>query len=89
MTMTATKLAVPTIHINGSSREFLINDMLQATDAIRAAIDAVRKAAPNARDYYPQGTGAFDRAMTEHRARLAKLESVWSEIGEIIEATAE
>ena len=55
----------------------------EASAAIRAAIDAVGRATPNARDYYVQESGADLEAMREHVSRLGRLESVLDEIDAI------
>ena len=73
-------LATPTIHLNGTSAKELFEGYLAAYRAIGAAIDAVQKACPNGRDYYPQGNEAIQQALAEHRARLEKLIEVRREI---------
>lgn len=73
----------PTIHLNGTSRQRLLDDLTAAADAMREAHRAVCNASPNARDYYPQGSDAFGAADDEHRARLARLESVLAELNEL------
>jgi hypothetical protein len=58
-TTTTTTLAVPTIHLNGTSRESLMEDLLGAYHALTEAIAALGRACPNGRDYYPQGNDAL------------------------------
>lgn len=65
--------ALPTVHLNGTGVDALFNEAVEAGEALRTAAEAVARAAPNARDYYPQGPGAFDEAQREHEARLAAL----------------
>jgi hypothetical protein len=75
----------PTIHLNGTSREALESALEDANVAIGYAIEALAKAAPNGRDYYPQGDNAFNQARNEHVARIAKLTDVLADIQALYE----
>lgn len=75
-------LAVPTIHLNGTSKEALLKDLTHAGQAIVQAISALQVAAPHGRDY-PQGPDAFRAANDEHIARIQKLQDVLSELAYI------
>ena len=68
----AAGLTLPTVHRNGTSREELLRQVQDAGQAVFQARDALAKASPNARDYYPQGMSAFPAAVKEHdrRARM-------------------
>lgn len=79
-------LAVPTIHSNGTSEESLLEQFGDARVAILKAQEALAKAAPNGRDYYPQGDAALRKAQDEHRARVDALTRVEQELYEIMEA---
>lgn len=63
----------PTIHLNGTGGEALMSDLIETNNALRAAIAALEKMAPNGRDYYPQGNDAISEASKEHRARIDAL----------------
>jgi hypothetical protein len=81
-----TILATPTVHINGTSKQALID---QLGDAIHALHEAGRKlaaATPNARDYYVQGNDAFTTAMRQHDARMTKLREIVAELETIGDA---
>ena len=80
--------SIPTIHLNGTSKDALLDGYIDAREAIRAAIDKLCETAPNGRDYYPQGDGAFEKARDEHIARLKRLHDVATELGEIAERIA-
>lgn len=82
-------MRVPTIHLNGTSQERLLEVHENAGRALGAAIDALSDAAPNGRDFYPQGEQALSEAMREHRARMEKLNEVRSELVQLMEAIAE
>lgn len=73
-------MQTPTIHLNGTSREALQEQIAEACSAIRAAENALIAAQPNARDYYPQGDGAYRRAECEHARRLSALVDVRTEL---------
>jgi len=81
-------LSVPTVHLNGTSREELVTQLTEASNAVRDAITAVQKASPNGRDYYPQGSGATQEALRQHANRLHNLTAVQRELVEIAEAIA-
>jgi len=76
-------LTVPTVHLNGTSREELLRQLQDAWQAVFQARDALAKASPNARDYYPQGEHAYP----DRRARA--LLAVEQEISRLAEAIAD
>lgn len=78
----------PTVHLNGTSRESLFEQYAEAAQALRQAIDAHERSAPNARDYYPQGPDVFSKARVEHWERSGKLRSVLQEISDLLESVA-
>lgn len=79
------RLRVPTIHLNGTSKKGLLEALETATSVLHRAEQAVAETAPNGRDYYPQGEGAFDEARNQHDLRAARLHSVREELCEIWE----
>lgn len=81
----AGRMMIPTIHLNGTSREELIKQLLNASDALLVAIDKLGDASPHGRDYYPQGPDAFLKAHDEHIARIGRLFDVKTEIDSIAE----
>ena len=79
----------PTIHLNGTAKQDLLEERYEAIRACAALREALAKAAPNARDYYPQGPHAHRLASVVWGARLGevgKLEKLLTdEVEEIIE----
>ncbi len=73
-------MKVPTIHLNGSDADVLYKQARDADHFIRVALQALYDMAPNARDYYPQGDGAFEAARKEHMARIDALIAVQEDI---------
>jgi len=79
-------LIVPSVHLNGTSREELTEQLEAAAAAVQEAIGALRRAAPNGRDYYPQGPQMIGRAIEQHTVRMDHLRTVLRELTEIFEA---
>lgn len=73
-------MQLPTIHLNGTSKERLVEDLCEASNAIDAAYDKLKQCGPNGRDYYPQGPEAMERAQAEHFSRLKRLDAVKKEV---------
>lgn len=78
-------LAIPSVHLNGTSKESLEQQLREAASAVATAIEKLNAAAPHPRDYYVQNGDAFMRAQAEYRVRLERLESVGKELLEIYE----
>jgi hypothetical protein len=70
--------------MNGSNPETLLEGLTEAYRAVDAAMRALDEAAPNGRDYYPQGPDAVQEATREHQLRAAKLRSVREELQELV-----
>jgi hypothetical protein len=82
------KLTLPTVHLNGSSREDLMTRYSTALAAVSSALDACYAASPHGRDYYVQEhqlgfQNAFYAAYKEHTDRLRKLTEVRDELKQI------
>ena len=75
--------AVPTVHLNGTSRAELLREYENAIRGVRDAIAAVEGAAPHGRDYYLNGT--LTQAQREHASRVARLVTVQRELERIYE----
>ena len=73
-------LTIPTIHLNGTSRESLVSQYADAASAVNTGIRALCENGPNARDYYVTGMGTFEKAVAEHVARIAKMQEVLNEL---------
>lgn len=73
-------MIVPTIHLNGTSKEQLLDDLGEASNALDAAYRALKECAPNGRDYYPQGAAALRQATEEHLDRLRRLDAIKAEV---------
>lgn len=78
-------MLAPTIHLNGTSRESLTEEYQTATDALRAAINALAAITINGRDYYPQGASAFQIANNRRAEMLNTLCNLRSEVEAVVE----
>lgn len=81
-------MQLPCIHLNGTSRESLVNDLEGAGNALELAYQALKETAPNGRDYYPLAEGAFGVAVKEHMDRLRRLDAIKTEVDELIRSIA-
>lgn len=82
-------MRAPSIHLNGTSGEQLCEAWAVAAEKLREAWHSVRAAAPNERDYYPQGDDAWREAMREYNVLLYKLGDVYTEVSEMYHAIEE
>ena len=73
-------MQLPCVHLNGTSKERLIEALCEASQALDLAYEALKRTAPNGRDYYPLGPGALPTAENEHFARLQRVDDVKQEI---------
>lgn len=80
---------IPTIHMNGTNKQTLLDDYQTAREALSNAKEKLMVAAPNGRDYYPQGDGAYEVARLEHGQRLARIEQVITELDIVVEGIAD
>jgi len=79
--MSETKgLIVPAVHLNGTSREHLLEQYADAYHALANAIELVAQTAPNGRDYYVQGDTVIRDATSQHQTRMDRLRSVRGEL---------
>lgn len=72
-------MITPTININGSSKDDLINARLDAMDRIAEAIEELKKVTPNGRDY----PGDNDQCLADrqtHYHRIKVLQDLYIEL---------
>lgn len=78
-----TDLAVPTVHLNGTSGGELMLQLTTAINAVLKAQEALCAAAPHGRDYYVKDDSEFYKARSEHHSRLVRLDTVRRELEDI------
>lgn len=76
-------MTIPMIHLNGTSKERLIDALGNASNALNDAYLALKETAPNGRDYYPLGPEAMESATQEHMSRLRQVDAVKKEIDDM------
>jgi hypothetical protein len=76
-------MVIPTVHLNGTSKEALLSQLSAAICALGKALESLAEASPHSRDYYIQEAGAFVRAEQEHAARISSVMVVRDELASI------
>lgn len=80
-----TKLAIPTIHLNGTGRDNLEREYAEALDAVSHAQQVVAKITVHGRDYYPQRDNhAFNQAQEQHLRHLRDLQEIHDDLTNIL-----
>ena len=69
-------MTLPTIHINGTDVEDLIEANTKAHQALQSALEAMHGAAPHGRDYYLQEAMAINKAIDDHCFRCHSISEV-------------
>ena len=73
-------LTIPTIHLNGTDAQRLLDALDAAGQALQQAQAALAQCTPNGRDYYVQAAGAFPKAIAEHEKRIDALRQIRHEL---------
>jgi len=76
----------PIIHRNGSRGPTLLEEYATADAAALALLQALQAIDLNGRDYYMQGTAAFEAARTEHQKRYTAVQNIRTELHEIMDS---
>lgn len=74
-------IAVPVIHLNGTSADELLSGLESAVLAVQETIQCLHVAAPNNRDYFPLNLEA--RVQDEHTIRARNLCEVRKQLTEM------
>ena len=69
-------LALPTVHMNGTSFKMLFDGYDEAADKLSDFTDAFGNIEFNARDYYVQDADAYTKARDERSAICAKIREI-------------
>jgi len=80
-----TALIAPKINLNGTSKEDLLRQCLQAVGALDEALAALREMTPHGRDYQTANSGTFELAAAQHRSRIERVTEVRREVETIAE----
>ena len=76
------QLTYPLVHMNGTSKEDLLDGYQKAWEALSRASDALAATSPHARDYYPKENGnrEYGYAYRQHLDRMCAIEVIMDEI---------
>jgi hypothetical protein len=69
----------PTININGTSKDDLINPRRDAMDALASVVEILKLVTPNGRDY-PRDLSQCVADRDKHHARLNQLRDIQNEL---------
>jgi hypothetical protein len=72
---------IPIIHLNGTSKESLLDGYFEVYKALKFSVDKLYDAAPNGRDYYIYGEGAFEKAKETDKGVFNRLLSLMDDPG--------
>lgn len=70
---------LPVLHMNGSGKDRLVNEVGNAHAALTGARDTMRGMGPNERDYYPV-PGLFEKARAQHWNQIDRLNEIIDEL---------
>ena len=76
----------PTVHLNGTGRDTLVDGYTEAWRAAAVAIEALERVEFHSRDYHVQGPGAYSVAAEQRQQKLIELNGVKHYIETILEA---
>ncbi|MGH7393936.1 MAG: hypothetical protein ACREM3_31425 [Candidatus Rokuibacteriota bacterium] len=78
-------MILPIVHLNGTSRDALVNLRIEACNALRAALEALAEMAPHGRDYYLV-PGRMEQALKQHEQRVDAVAKVYQALTAEVEA---
>lgn len=85
MSTFTTTVPMPTVHLNGTSRQRLLEGYTNAWKSLQSTIETLAKAECHPRDYYVNSdTEAYAKARAQRDQQFADLHRIQSEIGAII-----
>lgn len=83
-TLTGDELIAPTINLNGSTANSLIESYVETKDPLRLALGRLQETRPHGRDYQTAPEGAEKRAKMQHELRISAVVRCLAEIDEIM-----
>lgn len=82
-------LVYPTVHLNGTSKDALVDQLIAVTDALGDAQRKLDDANPNGRDYVKPSKFTIQDALAQHKRWGATLHALRNEIGTVTELIAD
>lgn len=77
---------LPSIHKNGTAKASLIEQLMEAKQAVVMAIEALNQACPNQRDFYMRPDEHWELALSVFRGRKTALIAVRNDLDADMEA---
>lgn len=77
---TATGIIFPTVHINGTGKQDLIDERCAVVEALYTAGKRLAAACPNGRDFYPDECKEWEAAYDQHKRRLQIIRDLTAEM---------
>lgn len=74
------KVQCPLVHLNGTSKEDLLDQVRNASTIARELKSALSTMYPNMRDYYPLGEEAFTRAKSQLLRQMTSVNTILNEL---------
>jgi len=87
--MNSKPVCYPLVHLNGTSKESLMDQLDAVYYALGEAYDKMKRAAPNRRDYYPLPGNWWDEAVAQQRRRLQAIDDLRENIAQEIALISE
>jgi len=78
------ELVVPEVHMNGTGKRALVDQVMNAVHAASKLLDALAGMSPHGRDYYVLGDDVFLKAREQHDQRVIKVNSVFEELQALV-----
>ncbi len=75
-------LLIPTIHLNGTPRQYLEDEAVKAYEALATARDAIRQITIHGRDFYPQGDSNAIKPRECRDELIGRLERIMTELAD-------
>lgn len=79
------KVQCPLVHLNGTSKEDLLDQVRNASIIARELKSALSTMYPNMRDYYPLGEEAYTRAKAQLLRQMTSVNEVITELSLVYE----
>lgn len=79
MAINTESIVLPIVHLNGTSRETLQDTRSETYRALDDALSALKRMAPNGRDYYVS-PGLMEAAQKQHERRMQAITDLMDEI---------
>lgn len=73
------EIVLPIIHMNGNSRQSLLDEIQEAITALTEGLHRLAEMAPNGRNYYP-APGLLELAQAQHQQRLRALRTILKDL---------